>query len=726
MEYWAHIRESDKTRQSLEDHLNNVACLAKGFAETFNAGEWAYLAGLWHDIGKYSAEFQRRLHLLSDDENSETSPGKVDHSTAGAQHSFSSLSQVGKMIAYAIAGHHAGLPEGKSNELSCLTERLKKSIPDISSCPNEILSNPYKISLPFLLDSSSPNRASFQLWLYIKMIYSSLVDADFLDTEAFMNPEKASWRSGYPQIELLWRNLSLTLDKMKTTSSPINIKRTEILDECMKASELKPGLFSLTVPTGGGKTISSLAFALNHALKFKMKRIIYVIPYTSIIEQNAEVFRKILGDNSVLEHHSNFEPDFEDSRLKLAAENWDVPLIVTTNVQFFESLFACRTSVNRKLHNIAGSVVILDEAQMLPLHLLKPCLEVLRELALHYNSSIVLCTATQPALSKRDDFKEGLENVREIITDPVSLYRTFKRVKTNILPDISDDELAEKILSSEQVLCVVNTRKHARELFEKIKDNAGVFHLSALMCPVHRSKVLSLIRKALSDGKTCRVVSTSLIEAGVDIDFPVVYRALSGIDSIAQAAGRCNREGRLKEPGQVFVFSQKGSSPPGYLKQSAQTAELIMRKYEELLSIEAIEDYFNSIYWLKGDGLDAKDILADLAEGMKTGDFPFRVIAGKFRIIEEFTDPVIIPFNDEAGKIINELKYSEFPSHAVRKAQRFTVQIHRKALAGLICAGSVEVVNEQYYVLTNMDLYKDDIGLFFDDPTFRTVEGLII
>jgi CRISPR-associated endonuclease/helicase Cas3 len=727
MEYLAHIRESDKAKQSLEDHLKGVANLAMGFAEIFKAGEWAYLAGLWHDIGKYSNEFQNRLNASSDNnENSETIHGKVDHSTAGAQHSFKTLDQAGKMIAFAIAGHHAGLPDGKSNELSCLMERLQKTIPDFSACPHEYLDDTRKISLPFPLEVKNTGRACFQLWLYIKMIYSSLVDADFLDTEAFMNPDKVTWRAGYPAIEQLWSSLLVALERIKSSSTQINIKRAEILDECLKASELEPGLFSLTVPTGGGKTLSSLAFALKHALKFGMKRIIYVIPYTSIIEQNADVFRKIMGVDSILEHHSNFEPDAEDFRSRLASENWDAPLIVTTNVQFFDSLFACRASANRKLHNIAGSVIILDEAQMLPVPVLKPCLEVLRVLSRHYHASVVLCTATQPALIKRDDFKEGLEDVREIIPDTVSLYNTFKRVKTNILSSISDDELAEKLSGYKQALCIVNKRKHARELYEKIKDNDGTFHLSALMCPVHRTVVLKRIRECLLSKENCRVVSTSLVEAGVDIDFPVVYRAVSGVDSITQAAGRCNREGRLEKPGQVFVFSQEGSSPPGFQKLSAQTAELVLRRHEDPLSLEAVEDYFRSLYWLKGDGLDGKGILADLAEGMNKGDFPFRVVAGKFRIIEELTDSVIIPFNNDAFKVINELRFSEYPSKAVRKAQRYCVQIHRKALARLISAGSVEVIHDQYYVLTNMDIYRDDIGLFFDDPTFRSVEGLII
>ncbi len=725
MEYWAHIRESDKEKQSLEDHLKGVAELAGKFAEIFNAKDWAYIAGLWHDVGKYSSEFQKRLIASCDNnENSESIPGKVDHSTAGAQHSCANLNQPGKIIAYAIAGHHTGLPDGKNNERSSLEQRLKKSIPDFSACRKDIQEHDLKPALPFT-PSTDKNRACIQFWMFIRMLFSSLVDADFLDTEAFMNPDKTSLRERYPGLEELWSSLTEELTKKKSDSSKINIKRAEILEHCLKAAKLEPGLFSLTVPTGGGKTLSSLAFALKHALKFGMKRVIYVIPFTSIIEQNADVFRRILGDDAVLEHHSNFEPDIEDFRSRMASENWDAPLVVTTNVQFFESIFACRTSASRKLHNIAGSVVIIDEAQMLPAHLLKPCLEALRELTAHYQVSSVLCTATQPALLKRQDFSDGLENVREIVPDTVSLYESFKRVQTNILPEISDDDITQRLSDCRQALCIVNKRNHAKEIFEKIKNYDGAFHLSALMCPAHRTKVLGGIRERLSKGETCRVVCTSLIEAGVDIDFPVVFRALSGIDSIAQAAGRCNREGNLDGAGKVFVFTQKGSLPPGYMKMSAQTAEPVLRRHEDPLSLEAVEDYFRSLYWLKGSGLDQEGILADIAEGGKAGDFPFRKIAEKFKIIDDRTFPVIIPYNDEARRIINEIKFSEFPSRSLRKAQRYSVQIYQNQLATLINAGSIETIGGQYYVLANTDIYRDDIGLFIDDPTFRTIEGLI-
>ena len=712
--------------QLLEDHLRRVAELAHSFADAFNAGEWGYLAGLWHDLGKYSEEFQNYLLLNHDpDAHIETKPGKVDHSTAGAQHAFGKSQNEGKLIAYTIAGHHAGLLNGKGNEASCLAERLKKKIAAFDACPEHFRQFPILQKIPFSLDKK---RSCFQLSLFTRMIYSCLVDADFLDTERFIDGEKAEWRQGCPSLATLHDRLTAYLATFasKAAPTPINLHRADILKHCIEAAEWQPGLFSLTVPTGGGKTIASLAFALKHSLRFGQKRIIYVIPYTTIIEQNAAVFRGILGDDAVLEHHSNFEPKEEDHRSRLAAENWDAPLVVTTNVQFFESLFASRSSHCRKLHRIANSVVILDEAQMLPVPLLKPSLEAIRELAFNYRTSLVLCTATQPALSTSATFTEGLEGVREIIPDPGNLYGLFKRVKTTKLPRLADADLVEELNKYRQVLCIVNARKHARRLYERLPDRVGCYHLSALMCPAHRSEVLGRIRLALSDDEPCRVISTQLVEAGVDIDFPVVFRAIAGVDSIAQAAGRCNREGKRASDGQVFIFTPETGLPPGYFRQTAETAEVVLRHHEDPLSLEAVHAYFEQLYWLKGEALDQQGILVALAEGAMTGDFPFRDIAGKFKLIEQVMVPIIIPWNSEAEAIVEELRYSPFPASAARKAQRFTVQVYPHELEALRRAGSAEQLHDQYDVLINKDLYRDDLGLCPEDPTFQKIESLIL
>jgi len=729
--YYAHslVGKQSSDWQPLEEHLKNVAEKARSFAEKFDARDWGYLAGLWHDIGKYSDEFQQKLNIQEgSDVHIETRPGQVDHSTAGAQHAFKSSDDKGKMLAYAIAGHHAGLLDGKSND-ACLYNRLKKEdIPNYYSCPEHILNAKSLGDLPFALNVHNPKRFAFQISFFIRMIYSCLVDADFLDTEAFMDREKSLWRKGYPSLPELNNRLGSALNQLSKDAppTPINKHRAAILENCFDAAELPQGLFSLTVPTGGGKTLSSLAFAMKHALKHGLERVIYVIPYTSIIEQNAAVFREILGEDAVLEHHSSFDPNEEDHRSRLASENWDAPIIVTTNVQFFESLYRCRSSRCRKIHNISNSVVILDEAQMLPVPLLKPCLEVLRELSSAYKTSIVLCTATQPALSTTDTFKDGLEGVHEIVSDPGKLYVEFKRVRVEKLPVISDDELADRLNEHKQILCIVNTRGHARRIFERIRDGeGGCYHLSALMCPEHRTTTLNKIRSALVDGSPCRVISTQLIEAGVDIDFPVVFRSAAGIDSIAQAAGRCNREGKFLEGGQVFIFSPEDGSPPGHFRQTAQTAETVMRHHDDFLSLEAVTEYFMTLYWMKGKKLDEYQILDDLGEGAKNGDFPFRIVDKKFKIIKDGAESIIIPWNKEAEKIISGLRYSEYPALFARKAQRFTVQVYPKVLSSLECVGSVERLHDQYCVLINMDIYRDDLGLCPEDPTFHRPESLI-
>lgn len=735
-EYYAHSLDGKPKSQwqTIEAHLKNVAESALSFAADFNAGEWAYLAGLWHDIGKYSAEFQRRINS-EDDVHSKRSDG-TDHSTAGAQHAGSVCKQRGRLLAYAIAGHHAGLPDGTSDSRSCLTERLEKKIPSIPACPDKIRNLVYPESPPFKLEM---DRLGFQLSFFTRMIYSCLVDADFLDTEEFMEPEKGSWRKGWRALDKLNDRLEKYLEELKSRQNEkeINGFRTKILEHCLSLAEMKQGLFTLTVPTGGGKTLSSLAFAFRHALKNELKRIIYVIPYTSIIEQNAEVFRKILGGEAVLEHHSNFrtpadsrdnlETEDEYSRSRLASENWDAPLIVTTNVQFFESLFHNRSSRCRKLHNIANSIVILDEAQMLPVPLLRPCVEALRELSSTCGTSIVLCTATQPALSDKD-VKWRLEKVHEIAPNPRELYTAFKRVNTKHLGKLSDDDLAENLTKHKKVLCIVNTRKHARIIYEKMKGSKNLYHLSALMCPAHRSEKLEEIKKTLADSEECRVVSTQLIEAGVDIDFPVVYRSAAGIDSIAQAAGRCNRENRLHpKMGDVYVFTPENGLPPGDFQRNADVAEMVMRKHDDdPLSIEAVEEYFRTQYFLKGEKeLDKHGIMEDLEEDVRRCNFPFKQIASKFKIIENGQESIIIPWKDKAEYLIEKLRYSEFPANFARKLQRFTIQVFPGIIAELE-GKSVERIHDRFCVLINPALYHEDLGLCPDDPYFLGVEHLIV
>lgn len=746
----AHIARESGREHHLCAHLKHTADLAEKFASVFQASRWGYTAGLWHDIGKYSAEFQNMLkaaNAIDAHIEGETKSHKkrVDHSTAGAQYVAKTLDDAGRLLAYVIAGHHAGLPNGSDGAEggSSLEARLSKKIPETSP-PGDFLQllkheTLGARDLPFTLDQK---RFGFQISFFIRMLYSALVDADYLDTEAFFDTEKSSRREGYPTlVELegpLFAELKRLKDKTGPSPSNVNRRRAEILRDCLAAAEKEPGLFSLTVPTGGGKTLSSLAFGIRHALKHGLRRIIYVIPFTSIIEQNAKVFRKIFAEvslDAVLEHHSNFEPEKENHRSRLACENWDAPIIVTTNVQFFESLFANRSSRCRRLHNIAGSVVILDEVQTLPAKYLRPCIETLRELSESYRTSIVLCSATQPALRVRDDFCEGLENVREIISDTVGLFADMKRVKAQLLFDTSheklageilpDEQLAVKIRSHEQVLCVVNTRKHARVIFERIQETGGAYHLSALMCPAHRTKVFNEIRGRIKDDKPCRVVSTQLIEAGVDIDFPAVYRAMAGIDSIAQAAGRCNREGK-QDCGTVYVFNPESEIPPGFFRETAQTSEGVIRHFpDDFLCLDAIEEFFRDYYWSKGYLLDEKNILSELHAGAGRGNFPFKKIAGDFRFIENEGKPVIVPWGDDGEKLVKTIRNAPPDYSFNRKAQRFTVQIYPNVWKGLVDTGCVEILHDQYPVLIREDLYRDDLGLCPEDTGYLDPERMI-
>jgi len=725
-EYYAHSKENEPDKSKwhlLKEHLLETGKLAGEFSSGWGAKDWTYLAGLLHDVGKYSREFQQKISIADGKDAHVESPLKVDHSTAGAQFAANQFGPAGKVLAYAIAGHHCGLLDGLSTE-SCLKSRLEKKIPDWSVCPLDDIpkSSP---SLPF---ASSQQRTFFQYSMFIRMIFSCLVDADFLNTEEFIDLGKATSRRGYKRLVELEKIFFENLSKIRKTAQPtdVNMHRELVLSQCLDSAERDRGLFSLTVPTGGGKTLSSMAFALKHAIKHNLKRIIYVIPFTSIIEQNADVFRGMFGNNSVLEHHSNFDPSEEDYRSRLASENWDAPIIVTTNVQFFESLFASRTSKCRKLHNIAESVVILDEVQTLPAPFLLPCLEALTELKENYKVSVVLCSATQPAVKKRPDFERGLDGVTEIIKDPQQLSQELERINVTILGKTTNEDITDKLKSYQQVLCVVNTRNDARKLYENLNGLEGLYHLSALMCPVHRSQKLSVIKQRLKDDKICRVISTQLIEAGVDIDFPIVFRSLSGIDSIAQAGGRCNREGKL-DSGQVYVFTPESGIPPGYFRQTAQAAESVIRRYSDnILSLDAIEEYFRIYYWTKGERLDEEGILTSLREGLREGDFPFKVIAQKFKFIKDYMKPVIIPFDGNAREIIKLLEFTDHPTIISRKLQKYTVSIPPWHWNNLRSFGSIELKADMFPILVDEGIYKQDIGLSIDDPSKRDPEELYI
>ena len=606
------------------------------------------------------------------------------------------------------------------------------------------------------------------------------MDADYLDTEAFYSnlENKAVERGGYPKLNALQHNFNQFINAFRRRiaqataqteaekrNAALNRLRSEILEHAVEQASQPQGLFTLTVPTGGGKTFTSMAFALEHAKRHGMRRVIYVIPFTSIIEQNAAEFRKAfgeLGEQAVLEHHSTFDDgklqgEATKDKLRLASENWDAPIIVTTAVQFFESLFADRSSRCRKLHNIAGSVIILDEAQMLPLNLLLPIMQAIKELAQNYRCSIVMCTATQPAVQAENGFYRGFENVREIAPKPTALFDKLRRTTVQHIGTQTDADLLAKLAEHPQILVIVNNRRHARSLYDQAKHLDGTFHLTTLMCAKHRSQKLDEIRGRLKNGEPCRVIATSLIEAGVDVDFPLVMRAEAGLDSVAQAAGRCNREGkRPSENSFVWVFTpeEQWKAPPELAAQAAVMRLTADSFSDDLLSTQAVAAYFAELYQLKvvykgkqmklkqvaayfaelyqlkGSELDNKKILKMHNDTGQSLDFPFQTVADKFRMIESHMQPLIIPFDNEAENLISSLHHADHIGGLLRKLQLYTVQIPEKALAALYKAGRIEAINEknfgkQFYTLIGLDLYDEVAGLSWEDTSFIKEESLI-
>lgn len=738
----AHAREIDQDRYDnphlLTDHLIETSSRSENAAGYFTASKLGKILGLIHDAGKFSAAFQKKIRIKTgyDAEQFKGQPAPAaPHSDAGSQLLVEQYGpQLGKLLAYCVAGHHGGMPDGLNESHTCLSKRLQRDVD-----PFKDTFNAHGPQLPEeLLPSDFPLREGsdgFTLSFLIRMLFSCLVDADFLDTESYMKPEAEEQRGEQSDFRELERKLNQFIENIskKKKDSPVSQGRSVILGECRNAALLPPGFFSLTVPTGGGKTLSSMAFAIKHLLAYNKSRIIYVIPFTSIIEQNAKEFKKALGEDQVIEHHSSIDPEKESFRNRLAAENWDAPVVVTTNVQFFESLFASKPSKCRKLHNIANSVIIIDEVQMLSPDYLLPTLRAMRELVEGYGCTIVLCTATQPALGKSDSFEQGLDHVREIISNPGDLYDRFRRVRvTHITEPLGNEELGTRLLDEKRVLSIVNTRKQARELFDLIGDDEGHFHLSTYMYPEHRSEVLAKIRQRLDDALTCRVISTQLVEAGVDIDFPVVYRNEAGIDSIAQAAGRCNREGKLKEGGRVFVFKSEKRPPAGLLRQGADAGnQTIQLHSNDILSLAAVKTYFSHFYWKRrgANGLDKKRIIESANEDYNPNlNFPFEGMARDYCLIENNTAGIIIS-NDKCAEMLEELRRGEYPDRiTLRKLQRYVVQVRKEVLADLLNAGAIEDMfgDHSVMLLSNTSLYRESTGLDTEQGYTYEVESLII
>ena len=706
MEYLAHIN-SEGQEQTLKEHLENTASICAKFAERFGAYDLGYCCGLLHDIGKYSLKFQERLR---------GSEVKVDHSTAGAQVCWDK-NGLYRFLSYCIAGHHAGLPdtggESDSGSKGTMCGRLKKKIESYHDYLKEITIP--VLTLPQFQPIENEN-IDFFLSVFIRMLYSCLVDADYLDTEKFMNSGK-NLRDGGEAISILKARLMSHIEKWleNVDANTVNGRRTEILKNCIEKGKDERGLYRLTVPTGGGKTISSLAFALTHAEEHQMDRVIYVIPYTSIIEQNAKIFSDILGKENVLEDHCNvdYDSDEELQTMHLAAENWDKPVVVTTNVQFFESLFSARSSKCRKLHNIVNSVIVFDEIQMLPNDYLRPCVAALEQLLRYYRSTVVLCTATQPAL-QNIMAKDVSDKGKELCPRLYEQFRFFKRISIKDLGKVGQNELVQRLTNEQQALCIVNTRKRAQQIYQEMKAD-GIFHLSTAMYPVHRKQVLENVRKRLKQGEKCIVISTSLVEAGVDLDFRAVYRQLAGVDSIIQAAGRCNREGNYAA-GDSFTYIFRPNEKeytPGQ-RQQIEITESLLEDQKNPGELETIYEYFNMLYHFRGESLDKKNIVASF----RKMNFPFADVDRKFRLIENETKTVFVAKETQAKIILNEIRNKGITKTLMRAATQYCINIYNTDYQKMCAAGLLrpisEDMKEDFYVLDNSDCYTEETGLRLD------------
>ncbi len=733
--YIAHVKKDDNENwqvHSLLEHLQKVGLLAGDMAAAWNATDWAELAGRWHDLGKYRPAFQSYIKKESGfdpDAHIEGGVGRVDHSSAGAIYAVEKFEVLGRILAYLIAGHHAGLPDWDSVEAgaSALSVRLeegkkKKYLDEAlgNTVPKEILVGEKPTTKPL------GGSAGIHLW--VRMLFSCLVDADFLDTESFMAPDKSINRGDNFSLDTLKKVFDVYMASKVASSpdTPVNKIRAGILRDCRNAAQGERGLYTLTVPTGGGKTLSGMAFALDHAVRHGMSRVIVAIPYTSIIEQTAEQYRQIFGD-AVLEHHSNLDAEKENSKSRLAAENWDAPIVVTTSVQLLESLFAARTSRCRKLHNIANSVIVIDEAQLLPPEFLQPVLDVLRLLVEHYGVTLVLSTATQPALTSRKNahgqtLLRGLDGAKEIISNVPDLYKSLNRVCVEKPQDMNTriewKELVEELVAQQSVLVVVNTRRDCRQLFELMPE--GTIHLSALMCGEHRSQVIAEIKQKLKDGEIVRVISTQLVEAGVDLDFPVVYRALAGLDSIAQAAGRCNREGKLKQ-GKVVVFVPPKAPPKGMLTFGEQATKSVWHgRSDNLLCHTLYENYFEQYF--SAIDLDKNRIVDLLTKDAGRCVIQFRSAAEKFRLIDDKgTWSILVPYDNgsqKGEKLIRRLSSGEMHKDILRQLQRYSVTVYEHEFRKLRDIGAIEEVQLGIWAICVSNAYDKDRGLLLADDLY--------
>lgn len=763
-EFIAHVKQNDDGSWAephlLVNHLNDSANKAGSFASKFGNQDWAELAGYWHDLGKFHPAWQKYLCRKSGydpEAHLEESNIRPNHSTAGAVLALEKFkkSDAAKILAYIIGGHHSGLPDWIdqlkprlfNEQENLITDDLIK-IKELDEAV-DFLDKQIPSTLPCILSKGINDNSKEHMHLWIRLLFSCLVDADFLDTEEYMDKKD---RVGYLTLEALKKRFDEFILK-KSSNNELNKKRNEILNQCREKAKSDPGFFSLTVPTGGGKTLSSMAFALEHAIKYGKNRIIVAIPYTSIIEQTSKVFKYgtdideeieklketgkfLFGEDQVIEHHSNLDPESESSKNRLASENWDAPIIVTTNVQLFESLFAKKTSTCRKLHNIVNSIIILDEAQMLPQGFFRPILSVLKGLVNHFGVTVLLMSATQPVLKGKigsdTNSIEGLDNVTEIIDNPDSLAKDFKRVEFLLPKELNETknwkEVSEELNNYEQVLCVVNTRNDCRQLHKLMPG--GAVHLSGFMCGEERSEIISDIKTKLKKNEPIRVISTQLVEAGVDIDFPVVYRALTGLDSIAQAAGRCNRENKLKNTGKVVVFVPPKSSPSGFLRKAEDAGKAIIRNHPNAEFTPSLYlEYFKYLY-SNLNSFDEVDFYTHLVRDASFFDFQFRTFAEKFNMIDSSKQFSIIVWYESpktgksSRKLIEQLRFAGASKDMLRKLQRYIVNVPIYIFNNIKNANYVEDING-YWVQSDPSLYKPGLGLIVNESDWIIGNGVV-
>ena len=718
----SHIKKSPRgwSIQSNDDHQRGVAILAEKFADDFGMGKWGKVLGLLHDIGKEKRSFQQ--HIMKESEYSPdiSVDGDYSHAYVGGLVSHLLFPQASSILSNIIMGHHRGLyDDGVWKEL------LKQSLPA-------------EVRVPSITEQLTITQKLFSkedIHHLVRMLYSCLVDADYLDTEAFMTPEQSRLRGNKRTMRELCLKIEAHLDKLNDIAPDTDVNRVRryVQQCCRDRSNGDIDYYSLTVPTGGGKTLSSLLWALHHAVKNGLQRIIIAIPYTSIIVQTAATLKAIFGEENVLEHHSNVEYDGDDSneitrQQQLATENWDYPIIVTTNVRFFESLFSNRPSQCRKLHNIAKSVVILDEVQTLPLEFLQPIINSFKSFKKLFDTSFLFTTASQPILdgtirgtSRLNQF-EALPHIHEIIPAEAQLQDKLRRVELDINNEPQTyDEIARQIAQHDRVLCIVNTRKDAKELYERLPQEGLTLHLSRMMYPAHVRETIEIIKAALQDDRqqVIRVVATQLIEAGVDIDFPVVYRQEAGLDSILQAAGRCNREGKLDIcTTHVFSLRAERQLPPGYISQ-ANNARLNMVGQFDWFAPEAMRNYFAQLF-ARTPSFDKKQIGTLL---YNPNEMQFQEAAEQFRMIEDETTSIFIKC-DHSNAFIEELRHKG-PSYPVLKIlSQYAVSVRQKDFILLQNAGALEELFEGIWILSQESQYDGKIGLATDNQWLE--ETLII